>query len=132
MLCESSNLDKLGSGGSVTGANNDDSLKSSATSGSTNSLSLNQDLAVDQTQTTRASLFRSKNRLHPNIQHHPTIHPKNHYQRPYNLSNKPPSNSEISSKDDEYENIENPHIFFDLNLVSLETRNFGIYFIHSQ
>ena len=106
MLCESSNLDKLnndggGGGGGSSEESSDCTIpKLHATNAATSttmssSVSLSDD--ASQTQASRISYFRNKGRLHPNIHHRPTIHPKDHYQRPGNASNRLDNNTNVKN-----------------------------------
>ena len=101
MLCESSNLDKLsgltGSGGGGCEKSSNTSLSRSNETTNVTPIGMVEDGA--QTQVERISLFRNKGRLHPNIHHRPTIHPKDHYQRPSHLINKLNENSNSTRSD---------------------------------
>ncbi len=101
MLCESSNLDKLssltGSGGGGCEKSSNTSLSRSNETTNVTPIGMVEDGA--QTQVERISLFRNKGRLHPNIHHRPTIHPKDHYQRPSHLINKLSEKSDCKKSD---------------------------------
>lgn len=108
MLCESSNLDKLsgltGSGGGGCEKSSNTSLSRSNETTNLTPIGIVENEA--QTQVERISLFRNKGRLHPNIHHRPTIHPKDHYQRPSHLINKLNENSN-STKSDNINDVNN-------------------------